>query len=114
MVPRAEPMTTTKRVDPFYRSAEWRALRHRRLEIDNHTCVVPGCGKRATKVDHIKRRRDGGMDALNNLRSLCGFHDNQVKEDASGKRNSGGQPFVVGSDAGGRPLDPAHPWNSRR
>jgi 5-methylcytosine-specific restriction endonuclease McrA len=62
-------------------------------------------------VDHIKRRRDGGSDALDNLRSLCDQHDRQVKERPSGQRANAGKLFVRGCDANGRPLDPNHPWN---
>ena len=41
---------------PFYASPAWRALRSAALERDGFLCVVPGCGKRATHVDHIARR----------------------------------------------------------
>ena len=27
---------------------------------------------KATEVDHIKRKEDGGTDAIDNLQSLCG------------------------------------------
>lgn len=96
--------------DPFYRSREWRELRERRLRIDGGLCVVPGCGKRATHVDHIVSRRDGGRDTIANLRSLCAGHDNQIKEAATGKRRSGGVLHVKGCDAQGAPRDPGHWW----
>jgi 5-methylcytosine-specific restriction endonuclease McrA len=57
--------------DPFYRTRTWLRLRHARLQLDRQICVVPGCGQRATVVDHIVSRRAGGADALRNLRSLC-------------------------------------------
>jgi len=57
--------------DPYYQTAAWRKLRAQRLAIDGGICVVPGCNRKANTVDHIKRRRDGGADALPNLRSLC-------------------------------------------
>lgn len=97
--------------DPYYRSEAWRKLRAERLAIDKHKCVVPGCGQRAVTVDHITSRRAGGADTIANTRSLCRLHDNQVKEDASGKRRSGGAPTVAGCDAHGLPLDPMHWWN---
>lgn len=103
-----------KRADPYYSTASWRRLRAERLRIDNYTCVVPGCGQLASVVDHITRRQDGGADDLANLRSLCRQHDNQVKEAPSGTRRSGGDPYLKGSDAGGRPIDPMHPWNRGR
>ena len=97
--------------DPFYRSREWRVLRASRLKLDGGRCIVPGCGQRATHVDHIVARRAGGLDVLANLRSLCAEHDNQAKEDASGERRSGGKLTVSGCDRNGRPADPAHWWN---
>jgi hypothetical protein len=30
--------------------------------MDGFRSVVSGCGQRATTVEHIKRRRDGGAD----------------------------------------------------
>jgi 5-methylcytosine-specific restriction endonuclease McrA len=59
----------------YYRTKEWLWLREGRLRLDHHTCVVPGCGQRATIVDHIRPRRAGGTDAISNLRSLCSTHD---------------------------------------
>jgi len=96
--------------DPYYQTAAWRKLRAQRLALDGHKCVVPGCGRRANTVDHIKRRRDGGADALTNLRSLCDQHDRSIKEMPSGKRRNGGKLVVRGCFADGTPRDPKHPW----
>jgi len=96
--------------DPFYKGPEWRALRAAALERDRHTCVVPGCGRRATHVDHVKSRRQGGADALHNLRSLCATHDAQVKEGPDGKRKSDGKLTVRGCRPDGTPCDPNHWW----
>lgn len=92
--------------DSFYSSREWRRLRSAALKRDNHRCVA--CGRPARTVDHIKRRKDGGADALHNLRSLCDRHDRSIKESASGKRARGG--VLIGCDASGVPLDRKHPW----
>jgi 5-methylcytosine-specific restriction enzyme A len=99
--------------DPFYKSGIWKQLRAAALKRDHYTCVVPGCGRRAVVVDHVKRRRDGGADALSNLRSLCDMHDRQLKERPGGKRGNRGTPYIKGCDARGRPLDPNHPWNRK-
>jgi 5-methylcytosine-specific restriction protein A len=99
--------------DPFYRSPRWTRLRETALERDAYTCRVPGCRAKATHVDHIVARTAGGADALSNLRSLCAFHDGQIKEDAKGNRRSGGKLTVPGCDVSGRPLDPGHWWNKR-
>jgi 5-methylcytosine-specific restriction endonuclease McrA len=99
-----------KTVDPYYLSTHWKRLRAARLKMDGNRCVVPGCGQRATTVDHIKRRRDGGLDVLSNLRSLCDEHDRMVKERPSGKRANAGKLVVRGCFADGSPRDPAHPW----
>jgi 5-methylcytosine-specific restriction endonuclease McrA len=96
--------------DPYYRSPHWRKLRAARLKLDNGTCVVPGCHTKATTVDHIKRRRDGGADTIANTRSLCDEHDRSVKELPSGARRNGGNLVVKGCFPDGSPRDPAHPW----
>jgi 5-methylcytosine-specific restriction endonuclease McrA len=98
--------------DPFYHTDTWRKLRRQALERDRHTCVVEGCGKRATTVDHIVSRSKGGPNALPNLRSLCFDHDNQIKERRDGTRRSGGNLRVRGSNQTGMPLDPHHPWHA--
>ncbi len=90
-----------KRPDPFYLSLEWRGkggLREQVLRRDGYRCTTPGCGSRATIVDHIVPRRSGGGDVLGNLRSLCRLCDNRVKELANGKRRNGGIISVTGLD----------------
>jgi hypothetical protein len=99
----------------YYRSKHWRKLRALRLALDEHRCSVPGCRQRATVVDHIQPRPADltvscDLDRIGNLRSLCGSHDSQVKEQ-HGKRKQGGKFRIVGCDASGRSLDPRHPWN---
>jgi 5-methylcytosine-specific restriction endonuclease McrA len=81
------------------------------LQRDGFRCTVPGCGQRASVVDHIVSRRTAGADTLANLRSLCREHDNQVKERERGARRSAGKFTVRGCDANGIPRDPAHPWS---
>jgi 5-methylcytosine-specific restriction endonuclease McrA len=89
-------------------------LRADALIRDGGVCVVEGCKQPATRVDHIVARKDGGLDALSNLRSLCGFHDNQAHREKGG----GGGSLVrrsrftnPGADCRGWPIDPMHPWN---
>jgi 5-methylcytosine-specific restriction endonuclease McrA len=96
--------------DRFYHTMEWQNLRAAALRRDGYRCTVKGCSARATHVDHVISRRDGGPDVLSNLRSLCKQHDNQVMQGPDGKRRSGGRPFLKGCDADGMPLDPAHWW----
>ncbi len=96
--------------DRYYRSKHWRKLRAARLKLDNYTCVVAGCGKPAVVVDHVKRRRDGGADTIENTRSLCREHDQQVKERPSGRRANAGRLMVKGCFSDGSPRDPSHPW----
>lgn len=98
-------------VGPYYRSLAWLRLRAAALDRDRHTCTVPGCGAKATVVDHIVSRRNGGLDTLSNMRSLCAHHDSQIKENTNGKRNNDGKPCLRGCDATGKPLDPKHWWN---
>lgn len=93
--------------DPFYLSPFWRRLRAAALRRDGNRCIV--CGARAVVVDHVVSRRRGGPDALNNLRSLCRAHDQQVKERPDGWRKNGG--VFKGCDPSGTPSDPNHPWH---
>ena len=94
----------------FYALPAWRALRRAALERDGFLCVVSGCGRRATHVDHIERRphvaTPSAADRLDNLRSLCAFHDAQVKERPSGTRQRGGRFSIRGADRDGWPMDP--------
>lgn len=96
--------------DPFYQSRTWRRLRAARLRMDRGVCVVPGCGKKASTVDHVVARRAGGPDTLGNLRSLCRDHDHAVKELPNGKRRNDGKLVVKGAFSDGSPRDPRHPW----
>jgi 5-methylcytosine-specific restriction protein A len=48
---------------------KWRKIREKVLIRDRYKCRF--CGKRATHVDHIKRRKIGGKDNFSNLRALC-------------------------------------------
>ena len=77
-----------KAVDPFYVSAEWKALRHACLTRDGFRCAIAGCEERAIVADHVVRRRDGGADALSNLRSLCRHHDAERRERWDGGRKA--------------------------
>ena len=99
-----------KKADPYYKSKHWKGLRAERLRMDMHMCVVPGCNQPAYAVDHVKARRAGGADAIDNLRSLCKTHDHQVKEGRDGKRGNNGMLGIKGCFADGSPRDPMHPW----
>lgn len=64
----------------FYGSSDWRSLRAKRLEMDNHECLwCKAEGKVTTKydsileVDHIKELEDYPELAIDieNLRTLC-------------------------------------------
>jgi 5-methylcytosine-specific restriction enzyme A len=93
----------------YYKTKAWLRLRMIALERDAYTCTVPGCKARATHVDHVKSRRNGGEDTLANLRSLCSHHDSMVKERPSGQRASG-KLCERGVFPDGSPRDPTHPW----
>ncbi len=97
--------------DPFYSTPKWQRLRAAVLKRARGRCEIEGCKDRACIVDHITSRRNGGSDTMGNLRALCRDHDNQLKEDATGQRRSGGKAVVKGCDVNGYPLDPNHPWN---
>lgn len=56
-------------IDPFYSSFQWKTLRSRVLDRDNHTCRY--CGKHALQADHVVPRSKGGADAMRNLVACC-------------------------------------------
>jgi 5-methylcytosine-specific restriction endonuclease McrA len=89
--------------DPYYRTPEWRQLRTAALKRDRFTCTVPGCKEKATHVDHITSRRNGGTNTLGNLRSLCTIHDGQVKEKRDGTRANKGKFKLIGCGPDGWP-----------
>lgn len=69
--------------EAYYGSAEWKRLREACLARDGHRCTNPHCttpergaGGRLI-ADHIIPRREGGEDALTNLRTLCPACDNR-------------------------------------
>jgi 5-methylcytosine-specific restriction endonuclease McrA len=97
--------------DPVYKTITWKTLREKVIKRSGGRCEAAGCTSRGKIVDHIISRRRGGPDHESNLRLLCRDHDNQLKEDASGKRRSGGHAVVHGCDSSGRPIDPSHWWN---
>ena len=91
----------------FQGTAEWRRLRLSALERDGFLCVL--CHRAAKVVDLVTSVRNGGTNALSNLRSLCVSCDNALKENHAGVRRSSG--IVRGCDETGRPIDRAHWWN---
>jgi hypothetical protein len=95
--------------NPFYKSRAWARLRAAVLKRARGRCEIPGCTSRAFIVDHIVSRRNGGRDAMDNLRALCRTCDNRIKEDHAGQRRSGGS-AIVGCFSDGSPRDPTHPW----
>ena len=69
---------SSKKVDPYYLTPEWEALRRQVLKRDNYICNHCGVkclGKKRNKpsphVDHTIPRKEGGKDTLDNLRLLC-------------------------------------------
>jgi 5-methylcytosine-specific restriction endonuclease McrA len=58
----------------------WGYMRKKALARDNHRCVVPGCGRPASEVDHIEnvaRAAEAGRThayTLDELQSLCHEH----------------------------------------
>jgi hypothetical protein len=93
----------------YYNSAHWLSLKKATHERDNWRCVVPGCGSSEHLVcDHIATRPNvdypTSLDVITNTRTLCGFHDRQIKETASGDRRRRGEAALKGVDADGWPV----------
>ena len=92
----------------YYRSQHWRDLKCATHERDGWRCVVPGCDSSEHLVcDHIETRPNVDhptpLDVIANTRTLCGFHDRQVKETTTGARRRNGTLALKGSGADGWP-----------
>ena len=57
------------------RGAEWERVRNEVLIEAGHTCVVNGCNRTATHVDHILAKSKGGTDDKANLQAMCAKHN---------------------------------------
>ena len=89
----------------------WDKLRKRILHRDNYICQsCKGMGmiRRATDVDHITRKADGGTDSPDNLQALCKTcHDDKTRAE------NGDRPLQIsGCNANGIPIDPQHHWGN--
>lgn len=97
----------------YYSTKHWLSLRAEALKRDRNTCTTPGCGSRATHVDHKKTRPRVSyptpFDVLDNLQSLCKRCDDQIKELGS-RRKGHGKAYALGCTADGTPRDPRHHW----
>ncbi|AWV24703.1 MULTISPECIES: HNH endonuclease [Roseomonas] len=86
----------------FYGTAEWKRLRAEVIRRQP-VCATPGCGGRSAIADHIVPRRQGGADALSNLRGLCmACHNQRVQ--------AGREPRAKGCHEDGTPRDTRHWW----
>lgn len=101
----------------YYTTPHWKALKRACHDRDRWRCTIPGCQEPTGKglvCDHIETRPNVSYptpaDVLSNTRTLCAFHDRQIKEKANGERRRDGKATVKGCDADGWPLDPRHPW----
>lgn len=92
--------TTTERGYGYH----WQKLREKILKRDRHlcqTCAKLGIVTKATQVDHIREKAEGGTDDPSNLQSIC---ESCHKKKTSNKRDT------APCDVNGMPLDPNHPW----
>lgn len=88
-------------------------MRAEKLRLDP-VCEAPGCGKRASVVDHKRSRRSGGAPYdLANLVSLdWGCHSRKTCRVDGGFGHAPTAPR--GCDVHGVPLDPGHAWRKQR
>lgn len=102
--------------NPFYKSPDWRRLRAAFLR-SRPVCSVPGCGAKATHVDHRQSIRAGGA-ALDpaNLVAYCASHHNSktARQDRPTMARSDAPLKARGCTADGLPRDPTHPWSRGR
>ena len=98
---------------PFYNSPQWRAERATKLAA-NPICEVPGCGQRASYVDHIRAIKNGG--ALCNRADLvsldhgCPWRKTVAVDSGFGRPTTMALLGRKGCDANGLPVDPNHSW----
>jgi len=57
-------------IDPYYLTPEWIKLRKQVVAAANHTCAYCGFSD-GWQADHIKPRKRGGADSLDNLACAC-------------------------------------------
>lgn len=92
----------------LYNTARWRAIRAAWLR-EHPLCVMcdaDGHVTAATVCDHTEPHKgDEAKFYAGPFQSLCKMHHDstKAKEEARG--------VVIGGDAIGQPLDPAHHWN---
>lgn len=76
-----------KKAQLFYQSAEWKALRKRKLQLNPlcEECCRQGKLTKATMVDHIVPVKQGGAALdIDNLQSLCwSCHSRKSAEEGS-------------------------------
>lgn len=75
-IPIAESIKKREIRDKLYLTKEWKELRKKVLERDNHQCQI--CLKHKTElkdgilcIHHIIRRKHNGSESTNNLTSVC-------------------------------------------
>lgn len=56
-------------IDPYYSTKEWKYLKILILERDEMTCQY--CGGVGKTADHVRPRRHGGSDSVDNLVCVC-------------------------------------------
>jgi len=94
--------------DTRIRGSAGQKLRARRMARTHGLCERCDDGTLATVVDHIVPLARGGQDVDGNTRNLCDQHHEEVTTEQFGRA---GPVEGRGVDRGGRPTDPAHPWN---
>lgn len=58
-------------VPAFYTGAEWRTIRDKILERDEHKCQSCGFSGKGLHIHHVELKRDGGNEDESNLITLC-------------------------------------------
>lgn len=92
--------------NPWYKTKDWRRLRHRRLKAEPlcRYCKAKGRVSQATTVDHIVAHKGDWMlfCDYNNTQSLCTTCHSSHKQSIERK----GYDTTIGVD--GWPIDPKH------
>lgn len=103
-------MLAKKPRNPLY-DAKWQAARKEFLsQPGNQTCSC-GCGKPANTVDHEPPHRNDPVKFWDRRTWKAMAFSCHSRKTARRDGGFGNPVQVVGCDASGRPLDPAHSWN---
>lgn len=107
---------STKKTDPFYRSARWQAFRRLIIQRNGHICADCGATKRDGNlhVDHVVPIKDDPRRAFDFGNVVCRCHSCHSRKTATADGGFGNKRKAWndkrGCDEHGNPLDDRAHW----